>query len=166
MLSTGSIGVGGAAGGRRSNGGGSRLLDSLKANVDGQCSESKPMSREVAACCVLYPQGPAVVREEVITQEVGSSPRSVGLSSSHELKADGGSLKCSHCRRQRQSGLWCNLVRLGWGWSESGSLVPKLSHHHGLTEWAESGFIRVGPIILGDEIFTYVTMYVKMPDKT
>lgn len=73
VLSTGNICVGGAAGGRRSNGGGSRLLDSLKANVDGQCSESKPVSREVAACCVLYLQGPAVVREEVITQEVGSS---------------------------------------------------------------------------------------------
>lgn len=73
VLSTGSIGVGGAAGGRRSDGGGSRLLDSLKANVDGQCSESKPVSREVAACCMLYPQGPAVVWEEGIAQEGGSS---------------------------------------------------------------------------------------------
>lgn len=50
----GSIGVGGAAGGGRgAMGEVVGYSDSLKANVDGQSSESKPVCREMAACRLL-----------------------------------------------------------------------------------------------------------------
>lgn len=82
---------------------------------EGQCSESKPVCREVAACCVLYPPGACCGVGGRYRSGSGLQPLSVGLSSSHELKADGSSLKCSRWRRQRQRGLWCNLIELG-GW--------------------------------------------------
>lgn len=60
---------------------------------------------------------------------VHSRPWSLGVSSSCEPKADGGSLKCSRVRRQRQDAFWCILAGPGRV-DEAENLSPKLSHQH------------------------------------
>lgn len=97
----------------------------------------------------------------------GSRHWSLGASSSREPKADGGSLKCSHLRRQRQGGFWCILAGPG-GVDGSRNLSPKLSHQHVLAKWQEwlsaRGHVWEGcsvhslPHYMGFQIFTYVTI--------
>ena len=66
----------------------------------------------------------------------GSSYWSLGASSSREPKAEGGSLKWSHLRRQRQGRFWRILAGPGRV-DGSGNLFPKLSHQHIQAKWQE-----------------------------
>lgn len=103
----------------------------------------------------------------------GSRHWSLGASSSREPKADGGSLKCSHLRRQRQGGFWCILAGPG-GVDGSRNLSPNLSHQHVLAKWQEGlsawGHVWEGcsvhslPHYMGFQIFTYVTIYTGMSE--
>lgn len=108
-----------------------------------------------------------MVREGGLAQEVGSPHWSVGLSSSRELKADGGSLKCSCWRRQRLGGLWCNLIGVGGGEENLGACpqsrvtsTSQLSGRRGFVPCSlgKAALYVVGPIIGGEEIFTYVSV--------
>lgn len=88
---------------------------------------------------LLYPRPwtptePAV--KEGMAQEVGSWPGSVRLSSARELKADGGSLKCS--RGEGRGRVGSSATSLDWGggvwiWKPA----PKPSHQRVPAEWAE-----------------------------
>lgn len=71
------------------------------------------------------PTEPAVkegITQEVIAQEVGSCCGSVGLSSSRELKADGGSLKCSGEGRGR---VGSSATSLDWGGGVGSGSLPQ-----------------------------------------
>lgn len=102
---------------------------------------------------------------------VDSRPWSRGVPSSPEPKADGGSLKCSHVRRQRQDVFQCILAGPG-GVAESETLSLQLSHHHvpakqqeWLCAWAlfgKAALYTVLPIPGGRRIFTYVTIHTGM----
>lgn len=98
---------------------------------------------------------------------MGSRHWSPGASSSREPKAEGGSLKWSHLRRQRQGRFWRILARPGRV-DGSGSLSPKLSHHMSKPS-GKSGFLpratfgkaalsTVFTTAWGFQIFTYVTI--------
>lgn len=76
---------------------------------------------------------------------VGSRHWSLEASSFCDPKADGGSLKWLHLRRQRWGGFWCILAGLG-GVDESRNLSPKLSHQHVLEEQQEWLF-ALGPYL-------------------
>lgn len=123
----------------------------------------------MAAClCSTPPLEPAVGKEG-IPQEVGSCHGSVRLPSSHKLKADGGSLKCS--RGEGRGRVGSSATSLDWGRGcvcGSGSL-PQSQVTSMFQLSGQSGFVPcslrkaalcvVGPITGSNELFTYVTMY-------
>lgn len=99
-------------GGDRSNGGGSRLLwDPLRPAWMGDVHKAglSVGTWSPAPGWAPSPTEPALVRGR------GSRHLSLGVSSSREPEAGGGSLKCLNLRRQRWGGSWCLLAGPGEG---------------------------------------------------
>lgn len=126
---------------------------------------------------LLYPRPwtptePAV--KEGMAQEVGSWPGSVRLSSSRELKADGGSLKCS--RGEGRGRVGSSATSLDWGEGCGSGSLPQSQVTSVFQLSGQSGFVPcilreaalcvASPVSGSYEIFTYVTMYMRMPDET
>lgn len=73
---------------------------------------------------MLYSPLEPAVGKEGIAQDVGSGHGSVRLPSSHELKADGGSLKCSRGGGRGRVGSSATSLDLGLGCVDLGA-CPK-----------------------------------------
>lgn len=75
--------------------------------------------------------------KEGIAQEVGSWPGSVRLSSSRELKADGGSLKCS--RGEGRGRVGSSATSLDWGEGCGSGNLPQSQVTSGFQLSGQSG---------------------------